>query len=259
MTTHANAVPASPVARRGFDPRVLLVSVILLVAAATATVRTIPAMAGLLLFVVAWHAVAAGRAGQTARALGRVVPFAFVILAINAVLVPGEALLSLAGRRIVSRDGLFDGAFFSLRLAVMWMAMSLLLRAASAESLACGVHDLVRRVSARAAGRLAFFVFLAMGFVPLFADEMARIRMAQSFRGADFSGSIWRRAGSVRAWLVPLLISAVHRSGQLALAVELREIRARLVATLPAPRARLADAVFLLAAIAAVVAASFDR
>jgi len=51
----------------------------------------------------------------------------------------------------------------------------------------------------------------------------------------------------------------VHRSGQLALAVELRQIPARLVRTIEVPRARAADAVLLLATVVLVVAASWSR
>jgi energy-coupling factor transport system permease protein len=188
-----------------------------------------------------------------------VAPFALVIVALNAVLVPGEPMVTLGGHRVASREGFHDGIFFALRLAVMLMAVSVLIAGTAPESLAAGVHDLVRRVSPRAARRVALFVFLSMGFVPLFVDEIARIRMAQSFRGGDFSGGVLRRAGSVRAWLVPLVMSAVHRSGQLALAVELRQIPSRLVRTIEVPRTRAADAVLLLAATVLVIAASWSR
>ncbi|HET6347897.1 MAG TPA: energy-coupling factor transporter transmembrane component T, partial [Candidatus Krumholzibacteria bacterium] len=134
--------------------------------------------------------------------------------------------------------------------------VSALVCAAPPESLACGVHSMMRRVAPRLADRVAFFVFLSMGFVPLFTDEIHRVRVAQSFRGGDMKGSMLRRAGSVRTWLVPVLMSAVRRSHELALAVELRHIRDRLVPSLPAPRMRASDVVHLVAVTAAVVAAS---
>jgi len=254
----ANVMPAaSPV--RPSDPRVILGSVLLVVVAAAATIRTTPAMLAVLAFVCGWHALATARPGSTVRALGHVVPFALVIVALNTVLVPGEPIATLGGHRVASREGLHDGIFFALRLAVMLMAVSVLISGTAPESLARGVHDLVRRISPRAAEKVALFVFLSMGFVPLFIDEIARIRVAQSFRGGEFSGGFVRRAGSVRAWLVPVLMSAVHRSGQLALAVELRQIPARLVRTIEVPRARAADAVLLLATVVLVVAASWSR
>src|SRR6188508_906729 len=110
-----------------------------------------------------------------------------------------------------------------------------------------------RRVSPALASRVAFFMFLSIGFVPLFADEIQRVRVAQSFRGGELKGSMLRRAGALRMWLVPVLMSAVRRSGELALAVELRDIRHRLVASIPPPRMRIVDLVWLLLVVAAVV------
>jgi energy-coupling factor transporter transmembrane protein EcfT len=234
-------------------------SVILLVVAATATIRTTPAMLATLGYACLWHAWVTTGPRATGRMLARVAPFAALIVVLNAVLVRGEPLLTLWGRRIVSRQGLDDGVFFALRLGVMLLAVAALVSGARPESLARGIHDLVRRVSAGAAARLAFFVFLTMGFVPLFADEIERVRVAQSFRGGDFSGGVRRRVGSMRAWLVPLVIAAVHRSGQLALAVEIRHTRERLVRTLEAPRARAADLALVLTTVAVVVAASLHR
>jgi len=205
------------------------------------------------------HAFVTRSVGATARGLARVAPFALLIVLLNAVLVPGDALLAWAGHRVVSREGLVDGVFFALRLGVMLMAISVLLAATSPETLARAAYDLVRRVSERAATQVALFVFLAMGFVPLFADEFERIRVAQAFRGGDFSGGMRRRVGTVHAWLVPLLLSAIHRSGQLAFAVELRDVRHRLPRTIEAPRARAQDVAVLIITAAVVVAASMVR
>jgi energy-coupling factor transport system permease protein len=98
-----------------------------------------------------------------------------------------------------------------------------------------------------------------MGFVPLFVDEIQRVRVAQSFRGGNLRGGMLQRAGSLRMWLVPVLMSAVRRSGELALAVELRDTRHRLVDSIPAPRARAIDIAWLVLVIAAVVVVSMDR
>jgi energy-coupling factor transport system permease protein len=238
------------------DPRVAFFATALVVIASLTTIRDSLAMAATLAFVCAWHVVTTGRFGATARSLARVAPFALVIVVLNAVLVPGDAWLSVAGRRIFSYQGLGDGVFFALRLAVMLMAVSAFMATAAPESMARGAYDVLRRVSHPVASRVALFVFLAMGFVPLVADEFQRVRVAQSFRGGDFSGGVRRRAETVRAWLVPLLVSAVHRSGQLAMAVEMRHIRERLVRTIESPKLRAADAVLALATAAVVVAAS---
>lgn len=226
------------------------------VVASLTLLRDARAMSATLLFVCAWHLLVTGRPRVTARALARVLPFALVIIAINAVLVPGEAWVSLWGRRVVSREGFEDGVFFALRLAVMLMAVSAFLSTAAPEAMARGVYDVLRRFSTDLARRVALFVFLSMGFVPLIADELQRIRVAQAFRGGAFSGSVWRRAETSRAWLVPLLVSAVHRSGEMAKTVEMRGIRDRLVHTIEAPKLHAADVAVAAAAVVVVVWAS---
>lgn len=249
-------IPSTPPRLRPCDPRTAFLAAVLVVAASLVSIRETRSMAATLAFVCVWHVVATGRWSATGRNLARVVPFALVIVGLNAVLAPGQALVSVAGHRVVSREGLEDGVFFALRLAVMLMAVSAFLASAEPEAMARGAYDVLRRFSHRAASRAALFVFLSMGFVPLVADEFHRIRTAQSFRGGGFSGSIWRRAEIARAWLVPLLFSAVHRSGQLAMTVDLRDIRERLVRTIEPSRLRAADMILLATAAAVVVVAS---
>jgi energy-coupling factor transport system permease protein len=257
MLTDANVMPG--IVTRPADPRALLLSVLLVVVAAMATVRTVTAMLILFVFVVLWHAALTGRAAHTLRDLRRLAPFALLIIVLNAVLVPGDPILTIAGRRIVSSPGLRDGVFFALRLGSMLMAMSLLVAGSTAEGMARGVYDFVRPFSARLAERIAFFVCISLGFVPLFMDEIERVRVAQSFRGGTLEGGLTRRAGSVRMWLIPVLMSAVRRSGQIALAVELREIRSRLVPSMPAARVGAGDVAWLAAVIAVTLAASLLR
>jgi energy-coupling factor transport system permease protein len=257
MQTHADVMPRAGAARpRAADPRILLVSVITIIVASMTTVSTIAGMAVLFVLAVAWHAQVA-RGGATRRAAMRVLPLAALVVLINAVLVPGESLVEVAGHRVISSPGLRDGIFFALRLGTMLMAVSLLISASSAEAMAQGVHDLIRRVSPRAASGAAFFTFLSLGFVPLVADEIGRVRTAQAFRGGRLEGGFARRAATMRMWLVPVLMSAVRRSGQLALAVELRDIRGRLVPSLPPLHVRAADIIQTAVVAAVVVAASW--
>ena len=231
------------------DPRAALLAAAVAVLASLVTVRDSRAMLIELAFVCIWHWVAGGRPRATLRALRRVVPFAIVIVLINALLVPGAALFTIAGRHIGSRDGLDDGIYFALRLAVMLMAVSAFLATASPESMARGAYDVWRRFSREAASRFALFVFLSMGLVPLVADEFERIRVAQSFRSGAFAGGLRRRADIARSWMVPLLVAAIHRSGEMAKTVELRRIRERIAHSIEAPRLRLPDMVLVAAAL----------
>ncbi len=246
--------PDPPVFRPS-DPRVAFIVASALVVAALTTIPDARGMLLALVFACVWLTVTEGVA-KTARVIRGLLPFAVVIVVLNAVLVPGDPLLTIFGRRVTSQKGFQDGVFFALRLAVMLVATAAFLASSSPESMARGAYDMLRRLSKSAASRAALFVFLSMSFVPLFADELERIRVAQGFRGGDFSGSMRRRAETVRAWLVPLLVSAVHRSGELAKTVELRGIRERLVTTIESPKLYAADLVLATAALVVLVFAS---
>jgi len=259
MPTTTSIPMPNTASTRGFDARVQLVLLIAVVVASMTSVRSPAGMLLLWAFALLWHVLAARHTQATRRVLTRVAPLMIVVVVLNAVFVPGEAIVTLGGVRLASREGFDDGVFFALRLGVMLTALSAFLAGTTPERLARGIHDLLRRISGRAAREAAFFLFISMSFVPLFADELTRIRNAQSFRGANFSGSLWRRIASVRAWLVPLVLSAVHRSGQLSLAVELRDTRNRLVHSLEPPHARGADALLALTGVLVLVAASLAR
>ncbi|HEU4364076.1 MAG TPA: hypothetical protein VFT13_01290, partial [Candidatus Krumholzibacteria bacterium] len=90
--------------------------------------------------------------------------------------------------------------------------------------------------------------------------EFQRVRLAQSFRGGDVGaaggGGLRRRAEAARASLIPLLVSAVHRSGQLAMVVELRDVRRRLPLAIEPSRLRGADVALLVSTAVAITAAS---
>ena len=80
----------------------------------------------------------------------------------------------------------------------------------------------------------------------MFADEAKRVRIAQRFRGGGFDGGLLHRAAAARMLLVPLLLSAIHRSGHLAMAVELRGIRSSIDVLFEDERAGRNDVVFAL-------------
>ena len=208
------------------------------------------AMTGLLAYVLLLLVVLGRGSRNPARALGRHVtrlaPAVALIVILNGLLVPGEAIVSIGGRTVLSQEGTSAGMFFSLRLLVLYTAMALFLLVTPPVEFARGIHTIVRPVSRKAADGAAFYGFLILSFIPLFSDELERIRRAQSFRGADLkSGGIARRAVAVRALIVPLVLSAIHRSGQLAAVVEVRGLRHRVGTALPSGKAGFADLVLV--------------
>ena len=75
------------------------------------------------------------------------------------------------------------------------------------------------------AKRMALYAFLSIGFLPLFLEEFERITTLQKFRGGGLEGGLIKKLRGVRLLLVPLFLSAIHRSGQLAMVVELRGLK----------------------------------
>ncbi len=69
---------------------------------------------------------------------------------------------------------------------------------------------------------IALSVSITLHFVPVLQEEAEKIYNAQKSRGADFSGSLSKKASSVVSILVPLFASAFRRAGDLADSMESR-------------------------------------
>ena len=70
---------------------------------------------------------------------------------------------------------------------------------------------------------IAMTLSIALRFIPTLLDETNRIMRAQESRGADFKhGSLFKRFGAIISLIIPLFISAIDRSEQLANAMEAR-------------------------------------
>ena len=70
---------------------------------------------------------------------------------------------------------------------------------------------------------IAMTLSIALRFIPTLLDETNRIMKAQESRGADFKhGSLFRRFGAIISLIIPLFVSAIDRSEQLANAMEAR-------------------------------------
>ena len=70
---------------------------------------------------------------------------------------------------------------------------------------------------------IAMTLSIALRFIPTLLDETERIMKAQASRGVDFNhGGIFKRFGAVIALIVPLFVSALERSEELANAMIVR-------------------------------------
>ncbi len=72
------------------------------------------------------------------------------------------------------------------------------------------------------AHEIAMTLSIALRFIPTLLDETNRIMKAQESRGADFSHGIGRRFRAIISLMIPLFVSAIDRSEELANAMEVR-------------------------------------
>ena len=73
------------------------------------------------------------------------------------------------------------------------------------------------------AQEIAMTLSIALRFIPTLLDETERIMKAQASRGVDFNhGGLFKRFGAVIALIIPLFVSALERSEELANAMIVR-------------------------------------
>lgn len=64
---------------------------------------------------------------------------------------------------------------------------------------------------------------IALRFVPVLVEELDKIMKAQTARGIDFmEGNLFKKLKKLMPIMIPLFVSAVRRSNELALAMDAR-------------------------------------
>lgn len=154
-------------------------------------------------------------------------PIFLIILftfSINMFLTRGEVLYQLGVFKI-TREGLDQAVFMSLRLIFLIIGTSMLTLTTSPIELTDGIERLLTPLKPIGvpAHELAMMMTIALRFIPTILEETDKIMKAQMARGADFeSGNIMKRAKSLIPLLVPLFIGAFRRADDLATAMEAR-------------------------------------
>ncbi|WP_026477622.1 energy-coupling factor transporter transmembrane component T family protein [Alkaliphilus transvaalensis] len=143
---------------------------------------------------------------------------------INIFMTQGEVLYNL-GPLVITREGVRQGVFMAIRLALLVMGTSLLTLTTSPIALTDGIENLLKpfKKIGVPAHELAMMMTIALRFIPTLLEETDKIMKAQMARGADFeSGNIISRAKGLVPLMVPLFISAFRRADELAMAMEAR-------------------------------------
>lgn len=139
-------------------------------------------------------------------------------------LTPGEEIWSW-GFLVLTKEGLLQGFFMGLRLALLIIITSVLTLTTTPISLTDGIEKLLNpfKKIGLPAHELAMMMTIALRFIPTLIEETEKIMNAQKARGADFeSGNLVNRAKALIPILVPLFISSFRRADDLAVAMEAR-------------------------------------
>ncbi len=136
----------------------------------------------------------------------------------------GEPLVQWGWLKI-TKDGLLNSAFVSLRIILLILASSVLTFTTSPTQLTDAIERLLRPLSKLhvPVHEFAMMMTIALRFVPTLLEETEKIMSAQKARGADMeSGGMVQRVKALIPVLIPLFVSAFRRAFDLATAMESR-------------------------------------
>lgn len=124
-----------------------------------------------------------------------------------------------------TREGIYKGAFTSVRLVLLVFGTTILTLTTSPLELTDAIESLFKPLTVFRfpAHELAMMISIALSFIPTLFAEADKIRKAQTARGADFeSGNVLKRAKAMIPLLVPLFLNAFRRAEELGTAMEAR-------------------------------------
>ena len=125
----------------------------------------------------------------------------------------------------ITREGLIHAAKMASRIFLLVLGSSLLTYTTTPTGLTDGLEQglFFLKYIRIPVHEIAMMMSIALRFLPVLTEELDKIERAQMARGADFeTGNFIQRARSLVPVLVPLIVSAFRRAGELATAMEAR-------------------------------------
>lgn len=125
----------------------------------------------------------------------------------------------------ITKNGLLNSLFVSIRIITLILASSVLTFTTSPTQLTDAIERLLRPLARIGVPvhEFAMMMTIALRFVPLLLEETDKIMSAQKARGADMeSGGVVQRIRALVPVLIPLFVSAFRRAFDLATAMESR-------------------------------------
>lgn len=142
-------------------------------------------------------------------------------------------LFTVSGARVllewkfirITEAGVISAVYLGLRLIFMLIGSSMMTYTTTPNALTDGLEKIfggLKKINVPV-HEFAMIMAIALRFVPVLTEEMDRIMRAQTARGIDFQeGNLFTRLKKLMPILVPLFVSAIRRSNELALAMDAR-------------------------------------
>ena len=125
----------------------------------------------------------------------------------------------------VTETGLKSAIYLGIRLILIIVGSSMMTYTTTPTALTDGLEKIFRwmtklRVPVH---ELAMIMAIALRFIPVLTEELDKIMKAQMARGVDFKeGNLMERIKKLLPIIVPLFVSAIRRSNELAMAMDAR-------------------------------------
>lgn len=143
--------------------------------------------------------------------------FILVCSTLNIFTTRGDALVTI-GVLHITREGLIKAGFVFWRMLMLIIVASLLTYTTTPTELTDGLEKCFHLSASVAVG-----ITIALRFLSVLSEELARIMRAQEARGADFhKGGPITRLKKLKTVIVPLFQNAINRAGNLGDAMDAR-------------------------------------
>lgn len=156
------------------------------------------------------------------RALGMIILFTALV---NLFTVKGVEILFEWGIIRITKTGFVSAVYLGLRLVFMIIGSSMMTYTTTPNALTDGLEKMLgglKKIHVPV-HEFAMIMSIALRFVPILVEELDKIMKAQMARGIDFrEGSLFTRLKKLVPILIPLFVSAVKRSNDLAMAMDAR-------------------------------------
>ena len=148
----------------------------------------------------------------------------FISVFFNIFYTPGRILFELYFIKI-TYEGIIKAIFMGIRFVFIIISSSMLTLTTTPNDLTDGLEKslgFLKKIKIPV-HEIALMMSIALRFIPILMEETDKIMKAQIARGADFeSGGIIKKAKKMIPILIPLIISAFKRAGDLATAMDAR-------------------------------------